>query len=311
MRALLQADTDYLNHARTPVLIDEWHHVPEVWDRVRRLVDSDSTGGRFILAGSAAPVGAKLHSGAGRIIKFQMRPLAFAERNLPVPTVHVRDLLSAGTTDIYGSSNVGLRDYVTEILSSGFPHARQLSDRARGVWLDDYIERVITHYFAEQGHRIRSPELLRGWLWGYASATATATSLATIGDNLDPGEPTGPTKLTSIAYRDILNRLYLIDHVDPWSPGRKLPSRASLAPKRFLADPALCARLLNLNETKLLSAAEPAINNRDSTRLGDFFEALVALSLHTYAAANGAQLSHFRDHDGRHEIDFIIHRGHA
>ena len=60
-----------------------------------------------------------------------------------------------------------------------------------------------------------------------------------------------------------------------------------------------------------MSAAGPATNNGDRTRLGDFFEALVALSLRTYAEANDAQLSHFRDHDGRHEIDFIIHRGHA
>ena len=51
------------------------------------------------------------------------------------------------------------------------------------------------------------------------------------------------------------------------------------------------------------------MNNGDRTRLGDFFEALVGLSLQTYAAANDAQLSHFRDHDGQREVDFIIHRG--
>ncbi|GEP25810.1 DUF4143 domain-containing protein [Cryobacterium levicorallinum] len=67
-------------------------------------------------------------------------------------------------------------------------------------------------------------------------------------------------------------------------------------------------RLLGLNAVKLMSATGPATNNRDRTRLGDFFEALVALSLQTYAAANDAQLSPFRDHDGRHEIDFVIHR---
>lgn len=60
-----------------------------------------------------------------------------------------------------------------------------------------------------------------------------------------------------------------------------------------------------------MAAAEPTTNNGDRTRLGDFFEALVALSRQTYAAANDAQVSHFRDHDGRHEIDFIIHRGHT
>ncbi|UKA64927.1 AAA family ATPase [Arthrobacter sp. FW306-04-A] len=64
IRQLIQADPNYLSRVDTPVLIDEWQHVPEVWDRVRRLVDSDSTGERFILAGSAAPVGTRLHSGA-------------------------------------------------------------------------------------------------------------------------------------------------------------------------------------------------------------------------------------------------------
>ncbi|WP_052542606.1 DUF4143 domain-containing protein [Cryobacterium roopkundense] len=282
-----------------------------MWDRVRRLVDSDSTGERFILAGRAAPVGTHLHSGAGRTIRFRMRPLSIAERSLATPTVRLRDRLSADTPDIQGSSDVDLRHYVREIVASGFPQPRQMSDCARGVWLDDYIERVITHDFAEQGHRIRRPELLRGWLRGYASATASATTFAKIGASLDPGEPTGPTQKTSIAYRDVLSSLYLLDQVDAWSPSQKLLSRTALAPKHFLGDPALAARLLNLTEVKLMSAVQPAINNGDRSRLGDFFEALVCLSLQTYAQANDAHVSQFRDHDGRHEIDFIVHRGHA
>ncbi|MGV8883936.1 MAG: ATP-binding protein [Rhodoglobus sp.] len=318
VRELVQADPQFIATQAAPVLIDEWQHVPEVWDRVRRLVDGDPAGGQFILAGSAAPVGANIHSGAGRIIRFRMRPLSVAERGIAPATVSLRELFAVADSTtlavIQGESPVELREYVREILSSGFPQARAMSDRARGVWLADYIERVITHDFAEQGYRVRRPELLRGWLRGYAAATASSTSFTKLGASLDPGEPAGsvgPTRATSLAYRDVLNSLYLLDQVDAWEPGQQLSSKPAKAPKHFLADPALAARLLNLNEAKLLSATAPATNNRDRTLLGDFFEGLVALSLHTYAQANDAQISHFRDRDGRHEIDFIIHRGHA
>jgi predicted AAA+ superfamily ATPase len=311
VRELIQADTNYLARVDTPVLIDEWQHVPEVWDRVRRLVDGDGTGGRFLLAGSASPVGANLHSGAGRIIRFRMRPLSIAERGITAPTVSVKELLTGSIPGIQGESPIELREYVHEIIASGFPKARELGDRARRVWLDDYFERVITHDFTEQGLRIRQPDLLRGWLRGYAAATASSSTYATIGARMDPGDRVGPTKKTSIAYRDVLSSLYLLDGVEAWSPNQKLISRASLAPKHFLADPALSARLLGLNEAKLLSATRPAINNGDRTLLGDLFEALVGLSIQTYAQSNEATVSHFRDHDGRHEIDFIVHRGHG
>lgn len=218
-----------------------------------------------------------------------MRPLSVAERSVATPTVRLRDLLSADIPDIHGSSDVDLRDYVREIVASGFPQPRQMSDRARGVWLDDYIERVITHDFTEQGHRIRRPELLRGWLRGYASATASATTFAKIAASLDPGRPTGPKKKTSIAFRDVLSSLYLLDQVDAWSPSRKLLSRAALAPKHFLADPALAARLLKLDEVTLMTAAGPAINNGDRTCLGAFFEALVVINTgaHAYRRQDG------------------------
>lgn len=47
------------------MLIDEWQLEPDVWDRVRRAVDDDSTGGRFLLAGSAVAPGVRVHSWCG------------------------------------------------------------------------------------------------------------------------------------------------------------------------------------------------------------------------------------------------------
>ncbi len=87
MRQVIQANPDLVAQSPTPVLIDEWQLEPSVWDRVRRAVDADSTGGRFLLTGSAGVgPGVPIHSGAGRIVSLRMRPLSFAERGIGEPT---------------------------------------------------------------------------------------------------------------------------------------------------------------------------------------------------------------------------------
>ena len=53
---LLDADPGRLERDPTPILIDEWQRLPRSWDLVRRSVDRDPSGGRFLLTGSAAPL---------------------------------------------------------------------------------------------------------------------------------------------------------------------------------------------------------------------------------------------------------------
>lgn len=110
-----------------PVLLDEWQRVPTSWDLVRRAVDDDPTPGRFLLTGSAAPVGGGTHSGAGRIVRLRMRPLTLAERGIDVPTVSLGELLSGGRPPLQGSTSISLDTYATEICRSGFPGLRGLA----------------------------------------------------------------------------------------------------------------------------------------------------------------------------------------
>ena len=90
-REALDADPSLLAFGDRPVLVDEWQRLPQTWDAVRRAVDDDPSGGRFLLTGSA-PV-RETHSGAGRITTFRMRPLTLSERGATDPTVSFRDLL--------------------------------------------------------------------------------------------------------------------------------------------------------------------------------------------------------------------------
>lgn len=300
---------ELLQSRPTPILLDEWQRVPEVWDIVRRRVDHDSRGGQFLLTGSAAPVGAAIHSGAGRIARLRMRPLSIAERNLATPTVSLAALFSGGSA-IAGEAEINLETYVREILSSGFPGIRRLSPRQRRSQLDSYITNVIEKEFAEQGQPVRRPDTLRRWMAAYAAATSSTATYSTILDAATSGEGSKPAKTTTIAYRDVLTQLWLLDAVPPRLFVQNDFARLAAGEKHYLADPALAARLLEYDEDKLLEGAEATVlGPQEGTILGRLFESLVALSLQTYAQAIEARLSYFRTQRGDHEVDFIVHRG--
>ena len=292
-----------------PVLLDEWQRLPELWDAVRREVDTGAPRGRFILTGSAPPTGAPVHSGAGRIVGLRMRPLALAERGIEPPTVSLAALLR-GDGEIGGATELGLDAYVEEIVASGFPAIRSEPSRIRALRLDGYIDAVIHRELPEQGLVVRRPRTLRAWLAAYAAATSTTASYNSVLDAATPGETDKPAKTTTIAYRDVLHRLWLLDPLDAWIPSRNHSLRLAQAPKHQLADPALAARLLGLDAEALLGSAPPASGApdglREGTVLGALFEHLVALNVQVCASASDAVVSHFRSRNGDREVDLIV-----
>ena len=307
--AVAEADIDRVLAEPPPVLIDEWQKLPMVWDRIRRLVDAGADPGQFLLTGSASLEGTGTHSGGGRIVSLRMRPLSLAERLDEPPTVSLAKLLSGDREPVEGRTQLGLAQYTGEILRSGFPGLRPLKDRPLRAQLDTYINRVVDKDFTELDHPIRNPAALRRWMAAYAAATSTTTSFEKIRNASTAGEERKPAKSTVGPYRDILERLFLLDPVPGWKPTRGRISELALPPKHQLADPALAARLLGATAGALLRGQSPGPEiPRDGTLLGALFESLVTLSVRVYAQAAEAQVGHLRTHRGDHEIDLIVER---
>ncbi|MDR0594287.1 MAG: DUF4143 domain-containing protein [Bifidobacteriaceae bacterium] len=124
------------------------------------------------------------------------------------------------------------------------------------------------------------------------------------------GEGDKPAERTTIAYRDVLQSLWLLDEIGPWDPAGAPITRLAQTPKHFLADPALAAHLLDLDQATLAGGPlEPVFGPRHGSIAGRLFEALVALSLLTYAELSQARVSHLRTQNGDHEVDFIVQSG--
>lgn len=310
--AVVAADPAIVTQAPVPVLVDEWQRVPEVWDAVRRAVDDDTGAGRFLLTGSATPDQSPSHSGAGRIVNVRMRPMALFERGLVTPTVSLGQILDGKNPPIGGTSPVDLRQYALEIVRSGFPGLRHLHGVAHAKAMSAYVEHIVTRDIPEDaGLKLRRPQLLRRWMHAYAAATATTTEYVKIqaATATGSGDPV-MARSTSESYRAALEKVFVLDAIEGWRPTRNQLKRATAAPKHHLVDPALAAALLGINDEALLRGDEatgtPRV--RDGDLFGHLFESLVAQTVRVSTQRTDARVYHFREYDGRREIDLIVER---
>jgi predicted AAA+ superfamily ATPase len=310
-RALAEADPAGLLTGDRPILIDEWQRLPESFDRVRRAVDDGVPPGSFLLTGSASPIDPPTHSGAGRIVRVRLRPMTLAERGVCAPTVSLGRLLEGGRPSLDGRTDVDLNGYVEEILASGLPGIRGLSRRLARAQLDGYVDHVVDRDFKDLGHPVRRPATLRRWMAAYAAATATTASYEKI-RRAATSDGRGPARGTAQPYRDVLERLWILDPLPAWLPTRNRLVRLASPPKHHMADPALAARLLGVDAATLLRT--PSVGPevpRDGTLLGALFESLVTLCARVYAQRIEARTAHLRSWRGEREIDLIVERGQA
>ena len=309
LQAIAAADIQQLLRGEKPILLDEWQLVPPTWDAVRRSVDQNAEPNQFILTGSASPSTPPTHSGAGRVVTVRMRPLALSERKIATTTVSLSELLSGKKPLVEGETSVGLVDYVREIVRSGLPGIRHLTGRALRAQLNGYLRRIIDRDFKDQGLTVRNPDGLMRWMAAYAAATSTTASFEKIRDASTGGDGNKPAKTTIQPYRDILERLWILDDIPAWTPSRNHLSALSHPPKHHLMDPALAVQLLGLNEEALLSGKETGLPiPRDGTFLGHLFESLVTLSIRVLAQGVEAKVKHLRTKGGQREVDLIIIR---
>ncbi|WP_022873582.1 ATP-binding protein [Nesterenkonia alba] len=306
-RALLEAQPHQIDSGPFPLLIDEWQLYPPIWDFVKTSVDRDPAGGRFLLAGSAdVPPGTRIHSGAGRIDRFTMRPMSWAERRVAEPVVSLAQLLRGDVDSVEGETAVGLEDYVHEIFRSGFPGIRDLPERVRAERLTSYVELIAHKEIPEQGSMVRNPDLMLSWLRAYGAASSTDASYEKIRDAATPGREVKPRKATVQHYRELLSRTFILEPLPAWTPSISPLRELTQSPKHHLLDPALAAHMEGVDPDGLLSGTASILTPDGSTWLGMLFESLVVQSVRVYAQAVGAKVRHLRTARGRQEIDIIV-----
>ena len=293
-------DAGSLNAARTdPVgfvrgikraVIDEVQRAPELMLAIKESVDRDDEPGRFLLTGSAnlATVPTIADSLAGRMAVIPLLP--FAQSEIRSTPGRLLDRLFAGEAPLVGEDIVVGDDLLQTVLRGGYPEVlRRATPGRRTAWLEDYVALILdrdVRDIANIDQLDRLPRLL-AVLAEHAGQLVNHSSF---------GAALGLSSVTAQKYVAILERLFLVRTLTPWSNNRL--SRLVKTPKLHFLDTGLLATLRE-DEADAL--------RENKTRFGALLESFVVSELLKLASWSDRRLSfsHYRTKD-QDEVDVVI-----
>lgn len=291
-RASAQRDpVGFLDLLRLPVVLDEVQMVPGLFPALKRVVDSGTANGQFLLTGSASVmlVPQLTESLAGRIDMVDLRPLSQDE---------IAGRESSFLADLFqfrfsGEPSKRLGDSLLQrVVDGGYPRAlARLATGRRSKWYRDYVASIIQRDIQSLA-QIRSLDALERLVQLAAGQTA---HLFVASDLAAPLQITRPTVQSWVSF---LERVFLVERLPPWHSN--LISRLIKTPKLYLTDSGLACALLGTGVESV--RRNPAVR-------GQMIETFVVQELRRQATWQpfAHRFFHFRSKDGL-EVDLVLER---
>ena len=284
-----------LLEGEVPHLIDEWQIATNIWNAVRYEVDRRGEFGQFILTGSSVPAALdeSMHTGTGRIVRMQMRPMSLFESKDSTGQVSLMDLFNK--KDISTVDNHSIDEIAFLICRGGWPAALNHGKKVALKQAFDYYDAVAEHV-KMQGEE-RDSERTKRILKSYARNVATQASLETIRSDVISNDVETFDKEALYGYLNALKRIFVIEDSPAWNPNLRSKTAIRTSDTRYFVDPSIAVAALGLGPTDL-------VNNLEL--MGLIFENLCVRDLRIYADALDGSVYHYRDKTGL-ECDAVIH----
>jgi predicted AAA+ superfamily ATPase len=271
-------------------VIDEVQRVPELMLAIKESVDRNVEPGRFLLTGSAnlSTMPMVADSLAGRMATISLLP--FAQSEIRSTPGRLLDRMFAGEEPVVAENSPLGDELVALVLRGGYPEALRRTVAARRIaWLEDYVAQILdrdVRDVANIDQLDRLPRLLQ----------VLAEHAGQLVNNTSFGSALGLSSVTAQKYVAILERLFLIRTLAPWSSNRL--SRLIKTPKLHFLDSGLLAALREDEEQAL---------RQDRSRFGAVLESFVVSELLKLASwsERRVSLSHYRTKD-QDEVDVVI-----
>ena len=286
-----------LLEGKVPHLIDEWQIATNIWNAVRYEVDRRGEFGQFILTGSSVPAALdeSMHTGTGRIVRMQMRPMSLFESKDSTGQVSLMDLFNK--KDIATVDNHSIDEIAFLICRGGWPAALNHSKKVALKQAFDYYDAVVNDDISRVDRVKRDSERTKRILKSYARNVATQASLETIRSDVISNDVETFDKEALYGYLNALKRIFVIEDSPAWNPNLRSKTAIRTSDTRYFVDPSIAVAALGLGPTDL-------VNNL--ALMGLIFENLCVRDLRIYADALDGSVYHYRDKTGL-ECDAVIH----
>ena len=219
--------------------------------------------------------------------------MSWHERN-PVDGVSLAALLAGG--DVSPSADVlSYSAVIQRIVEPGFPGMLRLPSSRRTAALDAYLTEVSRTDIGLVGEVRHDPAVIRRLLGAIARNSASPVTYATLAEDTSAIAP-GIKEATVAGYVRLLERLFVVERQQVWTPRLRSRARLRARDKLHLADPALAAAALGASAEGLI---------RDPESVGLLFETAVFHDLAVLATGLGGEIRHYQDSNGR-ELDAVL-----
>ncbi len=194
-------------------------------------------------------------------------------------------------------SQLSIEQLIFAACRGGWPASLdEMSTKAKLLIAKDYIDVICNEDISRVDKTRRNPALARLILRSYARNICTlakkTSMLADVSEEME-----GISMPTFDDYVCALEKLFVIDDIEAWSPAIRSKTVIRTGKKRCFVDPSIAVAALG---------ASPESLELDLNTFGFIFECLCFRDLRAYSQALGGRLSYYHDRLGL-EADAVLH----